>query len=212
MIRLLIADHNAILRRGLREILNEVTSMQVVGEACDFRELTKCLETETWGVLLLDIALPGRQGLDLIKEVKVQYPKLPIVVFGKSGDVHLAPRALKAGALVYLSKDGPPGEIIKGIWKAIRGEKYICAELAQQMALSNIEEPENLTPDLLSDRELQVMLMISRGCTLKEIAYELNVSEKTVATYRMRILEKMRLRHNADMIRYALENKLITSF
>jgi two-component system, NarL family, invasion response regulator UvrY len=212
MNKILLADHNAIVRRGMREILNEATSMQVLGEACDSKTLLECLEAEEWGVLLLDIALPGRHGLDLIKQIKVQYPKLPIVVFGKATDVHLAPRALKAGALVYLSKDGPPGEITKGIWKAIRGEKYLCAELAQHMALANIEETETLTPDLLSDRELQVMLMISRGCTLKEIAYELCVSEKTVATYRTRILEKMRMRHNADMIRYALENKLITSF
>ena len=212
MIKVLVSDHNALVRRGLREILNEQTGMQVLGEATSVVDLFELLRASKWDALLLDVTMPGRPGLDVLKQVKAEFPSLPVVILGKTRETWLVSRCLKAGALVFLSRESPPDEITTAIRRALRNERYVSSEIAQALALQSLDETdEDVTPELLSDRELQVMLMIATGKTTKEIARDLALSEKTVGTYRQRILDKMRMRHNADMIRYVIERKLLSS-
>lgn len=211
MIKVLVCNQNAIVRRGLSEILNEQTGIQVLDAVTSEDELIKAIDRDRWDVILVDMASSGRPGLDTLKQLKTEAPGLPMVVFGNPKDTQIVTRAMRAGALGFVSRESPPHELIAAIRKAIRGEKFICNEAAQNLALQSIADSDEVTPDLLSDRELQVMLMIASGKTTKEIAYDLGLSEKTIGTYRQRILEKMRLRHNADMIRYAIEHRLLSS-
>lgn len=210
MIRVLVGDSNDIIRRGLREILNEQTGMQVLAEASNQAELLEKVCTEKPDVVVLEATMPGRQALDILKQLRTDYRQLPIVFLGaRPSDIHIAQRAIRAGASAFLSRNSPPKEIIHAIRKSLQGGRYISGDMAQKLAFEALDEGSDVTPDLLSDRELQVMCMIAAGKTTKEIAGDLNISYNTVSTYRQRILEKMRMKHNADMIRYCIENKLI---
>lgn len=212
MIKVLVGETNAVFRRGLCEILNEQTGMQVLAEATTQVELLEKARCECPDVTVLEVSLPGKQALDMLKQLRQEFPKLPIVLMGgRASDIPIAQRAMASGASAFLSRNSSPKEIVGAIHKALRGERYIAAEMAQIIALKQLSGHKESPSDLLSDRELQVLCMIASGKRLKEIAHSLSISYNTVNTYRQRILEKMSMEHNADMIRYAIENRLVES-
>ncbi len=210
MIRLLITDDHAIVRKGMKQILAETRDIVVADEAGDGREALEKIRKNNYDMVLLDISMPGRDGLEVLKEVQNLKPKLPVLVLSMYPEEQYAVRALRSGASGYLTKDSAPDELIAAIRKVHTGGKYVSESLAEKLALklgSDIKTPPHET---LSDREYQVMCMIASGKSVKEIGEELSLSVKTVSTYRARILQKMRLKGNADLTRYALDNKLVT--
>lgn len=209
MIKVLIADDYPVVRKGLKQILADVPDITVVGEAVDGQDILDKIATNGWDVVLLDISMPGGSGLEVLKQLKIEYPKLPVLVLTIYPEDQYAVRALKAGASGYLTKESAPDQLIEAIRKVVQGGKYISSSLAEILAIdleSNKEKPRHET---LSDREYQVMRLIASGKSVKEIAEELWLSVKTVYTYRARILEKMKLKNSADIIRYALQNRLL---
>ena len=209
MINVLIADDHPIVRQGLRQILSEISDMKLAGEAVNGHEALAMVRAGGYDVLVLDITMPGRSGLDILKELKHEQPDLPVLVLSIHAEAQFAERVLKAGAAGYLTKENAPDELVKAIRKVVSGGKYISRSLAETLA-HNLGTPfDRLPHETLSDREFQVLRLMARGKTLAEIAEELSLSAKTVSTYRSRLLEKMNLRTNAEIIRYAIENGLI---
>lgn len=208
MIKVLIADDHAIVRRGLKQILLEEYPSAVIGEASDSEELIKYTFHENWDVVLCDLNMPGRSGLDALKQIKQSFPKLPVLIMSMYPEDQYAIRVLKAGASGYLSKDSIHDELIKAIETVRFGKKFITPVIAEKLVESFHSENEMLHHQL-SDREFDVFKLLASGKTVSEIADQLSLSSTTVSTYRSRILEKMNLRSNADIVRYALEKKLI---
>lgn len=209
MIKVLIADDHPIVRQGLKQILLEESDMAVTGEADNSREVLELVNKRDFDIIVLDITMPGRGGIDVLKELKLRRPNLPIFILSMYPEDRYALRALKAGASGYMTKESAPEELVKAIRQIVKGKTYISPALAEQLALSLRTETAKLPHETLSDREYQVMLMIASGKTPSEIAKELFLSIKTISTYRAHILEKMNLKNNAELIRYALENNLI---
>lgn len=209
MIKVLIADDHPIVRQGLRQILSGIPDMKVAGEAVDGQETLNQVRAGEWDVLVLDITMPGRSGFDILKELKHEEPSLPVLVLSIHAEEQFAVRVLKAGAAGYLSKENAPDELVKAIRKVVSGGKYISRGLAETLAAGLDTDTAGSQYETLSDREFQVMQMMGNGKTLAEIADELSLSPKTVSTYRTRLLEKMNLKTNADIIRYAIENGLV---
>jgi two-component system, NarL family, invasion response regulator UvrY len=207
--RVLIADDHAVFRRGLKETLAEAFSAVVFGEARTAQEALDHVRRQNWDVVILDISMPGKSGLDILDELKRLRPKLPILLLSMHPEQQFARRALKAGAAGYLTKDGVPEELKEAVKKIVGGGRYVSATLAEKLAV-DLREGSDLPPhELLSDREFQVLRMIASGKTVKEIAEELSLSVKTVSTYRARILEKTGMKTNAELIRYALQAELV---
>ncbi|HEX9922639.1 MAG TPA: response regulator transcription factor [Anaerolineae bacterium] len=209
MIRVLIADDHPIVRQGLRQILSEIPDMEVAGEAANAQETLDQVRTGEWDVLVLDITMPDRSGFDILKELKHEQPHLPVLILSIHAEEQLAVRVLKVGASGYLTKENAPGELVKAIRKVMEGGKYISLELAETLAVGLDMVSDRPRYKALSDREFQVMQMMASGKTLAEIAEELSLSAKTVSTYRTRLMEKMKLKTNAEIIRYAIEHGLI---
>jgi len=209
MIRVLIADDHPIVRQGLRQILSRISDMKVAGEAINGQETLNQIRTGEWDVLVLDITMPGRSGFDILKQLKHEQPDLPVLVLSIHAEEQFAVRALKAGASGYLTKENAPDELIKAIRKVVSGGKYISRSLAETLAFGLDTDAARPQHNALSDREFQVMQLMANGKTLAEIAEELSLSAKTVSTYRSHLLEKMNLKTNAELIRYALEHGLI---
>ena len=209
MIRVLIADDHPIVRQGLRQILSEIPDMVVAGEAVNGQETLDQVRAGGWDVLVLDITMPDRSGLDILKELKHQQPDLPVLVLSIHAEEQFAVRLLKAGASGYLTKENAPDELVKAIRKVVDGGKYISQSLAESLAFSLDVTSDRPRHETLSDREFQVMQLMASGKTLTEIAEELSLSAKTVSTYRSRLLEKMNLKTNAEIVRYAIENGLV---
>ncbi len=209
MIKVLIADDHPIVRQGLRQILAGIPDMEVAGEAVNAQETLEQVRVGGWDVLVLDITMPDRSGFDILKELKHEQPDLPVLVLSIHSEEQLAVRVLKAGASGYLTKENAPEELVKAIRKVVSGGKYISPALAETLALGLDVTSDRLRHETLSDREFQVMQMMASGKTLAEIAETLSLSAKTVSTYRTRLLEKMKLKTNAEIIRYAIENGLI---
>jgi two-component system, NarL family, invasion response regulator UvrY len=207
--RVLIADDHAVFRRGLKETLAEAFSAVVFGEARTAQEALDHVRRQNWDVVILDISMPGKSGLDILDELKRLRPKLPILLLSMHPEQQFARRALKAGAAGYLTKDGVPEELKEAIKKIVGGGRYVSATLAEKLAVDLREGSDLPVHELLSDREFQVLRMIASGKTVKEIAEELSLSVKTVSTYRARILEKTGMKTNADLIRYALQAQLV---
>jgi len=208
MIRVLVADDHAVVRRGLCQILSETPDMLLAGEAVNAQETLATSRARLWDVLVLDISMPGRSGFDILKELRRELPRLPILILSIYPEEQLALRALRAGASGYLTKESAPDELIKAIRKVACGGKYISPNLAETLAFrmdAAIDQPPHQT---LSDREFQVLLMIAAGRSPSEIAAELLLSVKTISTYRTRILEKMGLKTNAEIMRYAVQYQL----
>lgn len=208
MIRLLIADDHAVVRKGLRHILANAGDIQVVDEAAGGAEVLNFVSEKSYDLVLLDISMPGRNGLDILRQIKLLKPKLPVLMLSMHADEDYALRSYKGGASGYLMKDSPPEEILIAIRKVARGGRYLNVALAEKMPFweSSSEEPLH---GRLSDREFQVMCMLAAGKTTREIAEELSLSMQTVSTYKARILEKMNMPTLANVIRYAIEKKLI---
>jgi two-component system, NarL family, invasion response regulator UvrY len=209
MIKILIADDHAIVREGLKQILADTGDFVVAGEATNGQEVLELIRHEEWDLIILDIAMPGRDGLYTLKEVKREKSKIPILVLSIYPEEQYAVRALKAGAAGYLTKESAPEELIAAIRKVSQGGKYISASLAEKLAFHLEVDTEKPLHERLSDREYQVMLKIASGKTVKEIADEMSFSIKTISTYRVRALSKMGLKNNAAFTYYALKNGLV---
>jgi two-component system invasion response regulator UvrY len=209
MIRIVIADDHAILRQGLRQILVVQSDMEVVGEASNYGEVMQQVRQQACDVLLLDIAMPGKNGIDTLKQVKQEFPKLPVLVLSMYPEDQYAVRALKAGASGYLTKVTAVEQLVHAIRQVTRGRRYITAELAESLAASITSNQDVPAHELLSDREFQTLRNIAAGKTLTQIGEELALSPKTVSVYRTRILAKLHLATNAELTRSALEHNLV---
>jgi DNA-binding NarL/FixJ family response regulator len=209
MIRVLIVDDHAILRRGLRALLSDEFHGAAFGEASDARQALEQLRKEKWDVALLDITLPGKNGLDLLKEFKAARPKLPVLILSAHAEDQFAVRVLKAGAGGYLTKESAPEELAKAIRKVLAGGQYVSPALAEKLAL-RVRKDITLTPhETLSDREYEIMCLIASGKTVTEIAGELSLSPKTIGTYRARVLEKLGVKNSPGIVQYAIRNGLV---
>jgi two-component system, NarL family, invasion response regulator UvrY len=209
VIKILIADDHAIVREGLKQILADTEDMVVGGEATNGREVLERVWEEDWDLVLLDLAMPGKDGLETLKELKLAKPSLPVLVLSIYPEEQYAVRLLKAGAGGYLTKESAPEELIAAIRKVSQRGKYISPSLAEKLASYLETDVEKPMHELLSDREYKVMLMIASGKTVKEVADEMFLSVKTVSTYRMRALHKMGMKNNSAFTYYALKHDLI---
>jgi two-component system invasion response regulator UvrY len=211
MIRILVADDHPVVRQGLRHILSEEFPQAQVGEAQNGQEVLQLVHRQKWDIVILDLSMPGRSGLDLIKELKRAYPQLRILVLTMLSEEQLAIRVLRAGAEGFLTKDNAPEELVKAIRKLLAGNKYVNPSLAQALVFDlATTSPETPLHAKLSDREYQVLCMIASGKSVKDIAEDLSLSIKTINTYRARILEKLSLKSNVELTRYVIENRLRT--
>lgn len=204
MIKVLITDDHPVVRRGIRQILEDDERISLIQEASNGKELFERLEEHLFDVILLDISLPGRSGLDLISQIKRTQQSVAILVLSIHSEEMYAIKALKSGASGYLTKASAPEELISAIIKVSRGERYITASLAERLAESLISDSEKPLYQLLSQRELDVLRMLAEGNKIVQIAAELNLSPKTISTYRERLLKKLKLHTTADLIRYAI--------
>jgi len=212
MTKILIADDHAIVRKGLIKILMESDAWTSVDEAGSGQEALDRVLKGKYDLVLLDISMPGRGGLDVLKEIKERLPFLPVLMLSMHPEKEYALRSMRAGASGYLTKDNVPEELVRAIRKVLSGGRYVTASLAEILALE-VEKKDHagrLPHEILSNREYQVLRMIASGKTVSEIAGELFLSVKTVSTYRSRILEKIRAKNNVELTRYAFENRLIT--
>lgn len=208
MLRVLIADDHAVVRKGLQQIVAESSPMIEVEEAADSEEVLAKLNQKKCDCLVLDISMPGRSGLDILHELRHLYPNLPVLILSMHPEDQYAVRVLKAGAAGYLVKDSAPDELVSAIRRVVDGGKYVSATLAEKLALGLAGSFDKPAHEVLSDREYSVFLKIGSGMAVGEIADELGLSVKTVSTYRTRILEKMSLKGNAEIIRYVVDNGL----
>lgn len=208
MIRILIVDDHAVVRRGLKEILADERDMEAA-EAADPREALRLIREQAWSLAVLDIDLPGKGGLELLQDVKRERPRLPVLILSVYPEEQFAIRTLKAGASGFLCKDSAPEELVKAVRKILGGGKYFSERVAEKL-LQRPNAKATLYPhETLSDREFQILCLFGGGKTVKEIAGELSLSPPTVSTYRARILEKMEMKTTAELIRYAIQNRLV---
>lgn len=208
MIRVLLADDHAILRSGLKEILERELGGAFCGEAADAQQVLSQVRSQGWDLVILDVTMPGRSGLDILKDLKKLRPKLPVLFLSMHPEDQLGMRALKAGASGYMNKESAPDEVIKAVRKVLTGGLYVSATLAEKLALDLCAKTEQPLHERLSDRELEVLRMIASGLTISQIAEKLYLSVTTVSTYRTRILEKMNMATTAELMHYALSNQL----
>lgn len=208
-IRVLIADDHAIVRQGLRQILSDTEDMMVAGEAANGVEALQRVREGQWGVVLLDVSMPDRNGIDALKMIKKEFPRLPVLVLSMYPEDQYAIRALKAGASGYLTKQSAPAQLVQAIRTVAAGRKYVSASLAEELASAIQDDSEKPLHERLSDREYQTLCMIASGKTLSQIAQELNLSVKTVSVYRARLLEKMKMKNNAELTHYGLKHELV---
>lgn len=209
MIRVLIADDHPLVREGLKKILKGEVDISVVGVAANGAELLSIVQNQNLDVVVMDFSMPGRTGLDVLKELRDHRPKLPVLILSMHPEERFAVRVLKAGAAGYLTKESAPEELVKAIHKVAGGGKYVTPTLAEKLACDVGKNPDNPPHETLSDREYQIMCMIASGTSVKEISEELSLSINTINTYRARILEKMDMKTNIDLTHYALRNGLI---
>jgi DNA-binding NarL/FixJ family response regulator len=209
MIKILIADDHTVVREGLKQIVAETSDMVVADEATSGHEaLNKALKAD-YDIVVLDITMPGRGGLDILKQLRGEKPSLPILVLSMHPEEQYAVRCLKAGASGYLTKESASGELIRAIRRVSSGRKYITSSLAEKLAFDLEIDTRKPLHETLSDREYQVLCMIASGETVKGIAEKLFLSEKTISTYRSRILEKMHIKNNAELTYYAIKHGLV---
>lgn len=209
MIRVFIADDHAVVRRGVRQILEEVDDVVVAGEAGTVRETLQAVRKNDYDVVLLDIAMPDGGGLEALEQLKSLKPKARVLILSMYPERQYAVRALRTGAAGYLTKDSAPEELITAIRQVARGGKYVTQSLAEQLADELQGEMPKEPHEALSDREYQVMRLLATGKTVSEIAADLSLSVKTVSTFRARILEKLHLKNTAEIVRYVLEKGLV---
>lgn len=209
MIRIVVADDHAIVRKGLVQILSDTEHLRVVGEAENAADAMRVVRQESPDVLLLDVAMPGKSGIEALKPLKQEFPRLKILVLSMYPEDQFGVRAIKAGALGYLNKASAPDRLIEAVERVAAGKRYITPELAELLADSVDSEGEVPLHQLLSDREFQTLKLIASGKMLSEIADILAISPKTVSVYRARLLEKMKLANNAELTHYAIKHGLV---
>jgi len=209
MIKILIADDHAIVREGLKQIVAETSDIVVADEASTGHEVLYKVRDNDYDVVVLDISMPGGDGLNILKQIKREIPKLAVLVLSMHPEEQYAVRVLKAGAAGYLTKESAPDELITAIRRVSTGRKYVSSSLAEKLALDLARDKEKARHETLSDREYQVMCMIASGKKVKEIAEELCLSVKTISTYRSRVLYKMRMKNNAELMHYAIKQGLV---
>lgn len=209
MIKILIIDDHAIVREGLKQILMETPDLEVASEANNGQEALERLRAGHLDLVVLDISLPGANGLVVLQQIKNQFPEVPVLILSIHAEEQYAMRALKAGAAGYLTKETAPQELVTAIQKVAGGGKYVSPSLMEKMVSDLGKDLKKALHETLSDREFQVLCMIATGKGLTEIAGDLDLSVKTVSTHRTRMLKKMRLRNNAELIHYAIRNDLV---
>ncbi len=209
MIRIIIADDHAIVRKGLKQILEDTMEMLVADEAGSGYELLDKLRKSKFDVVILDITMPGISGLDTLKEIKAEHPSLPVLVLSVHREEQYAVRTLKSGASGYINKKSAPDELIEAIRIVSQGRKYISHSVVDSLVSGLEPNSEKPLHDLLSDREYQVMCMIASGKSVSTISKDLNLSVKTISTYRSHILKKMNFKDNAEITHYAIKNQLV---
>ena len=208
-LRVLIADDHAIVRQGLRQILSDTDDLEVAGEADNGVAAIQLARQQPWDVMLMDVSMPDRNGIDALKIIRKEFPRLPVLVLSMYPEDQYAIRALKAGAAGYLTKQSAPEQLVHAIRQVANGKKYVSASLALELADAITDDSERPPHERLSDREYQTLCMIASGKTLTQIGEELNLSVKTVSVYRARLLEKMKLRNNAELTHYGLKHGLV---
>ena len=209
MIKILIVDDHAIVREGLKQIVAEENDMIVSGEAKDASGLFKLVNAGQFDIAIIDISMPGRSGLDALKDLKKSKPELPVLILSMFSEEQYGLRAIKAGAAGYMKKVSAPNELVSAIRIIVNGGKYINQSLAEKMAEEYVGRAKPQLHERLSDREYQIMCLIATGRTAEEISNDLSISVHTVYTYRNRILDKMQLKSNVELTQYAIQNKLI---
>ena len=209
MIRILIVDDHPVVRKGLQQILAEDPDIAEAGEAESAAEMLRMVGEGDWDIVVLDITLPDRSGLEALKDLKAMRPQLPVLILSMHPEDQYALRVLKAGAAGYMNKDSASEELVSAVRKVVSGRRYVSPSMAEKLAALVGEDYERPPHESLSDREYQVMCMLASGRRLKEVAEELCISAKTVSTYRARVLEKMGMSTNAELTYYAVKNGLI---
>ncbi len=211
MIKVILCDDHALIRRGIRDTLSDASDIEVVGEAGDYGELRSLMRTTPCDVLVLDINLPGRSGLDALHALKDEGSAVKVLIVSMYPEDQYAIRALRAGAYGYVNKGGDPQLIVQAVRTVAQGRKYVTPEIAQMLVESLTTPVPQQAHDKLSDRELQTLVMIASGKRLSDIAEELMLSPKTVSVYRARVLEKLGLSNNSELTVYAIRNGLVGS-
>jgi DNA-binding NarL/FixJ family response regulator len=209
MIRALIADDHALVREGLKRILADAPEVQVVAECGDGRQVLALVREQALDIVLLDIALPGQNGLEVLKHIKTVKPELPVLILSMFPEEQYALRMMKAGAKGYLTKEGAPEQLVKAVRDVAGGKTYLSASLVERLVGEIKHDRPELAHQLLSDREFNIFVMIAGGKRLTQIAQELNLSIKTVSTHRSRILKKMQLTNNIELSHYAHQHGLL---
>ena len=209
MIKVIIADDHPVVRRGLKQILADELDITVVGEANNTQELLKLLCDQHCDVVVLDITMPGRDGLEALKELRRERPKLPVLILSIHPEDQFGLRVLRAGAAGYMTKETAPDELVKAIRKVFAGGKYLSPTLAEKIAFDLDHDTTKAPHEILSDREYTVMCLLASGKTVGEVSRELSLSVKTVSTHRSHILEKMKMKTNAELTHYAIKNRLV---
>ncbi len=209
MIKVVIADDHAVVRKGLVQILSNLEDVEVVGEAANAAEVVGILQREPCDVLLLDVSMPGRNGIEALKVIRQEFPEVRTLVLSMHPEDQFGVRALRAGAAGYLTKQAAPERLIEAVHRVASGKRFITPELAELLAANVGSDGASAPHQTLSDREFQVLRLIASGRTLSEIAHALALSPKTVSVYRARLLEKMKLSNNAELTHYAIKNGLV---
>lgn len=209
MKKILIIDDHEVVREGIKKILNEQPGAKTFGEASTAPEALRLVRAEDWDIVVLDLSVSDRSGLEVLKELKLIRPQLPVLILSMHSEEQYARRAFKAGAAGYITKDNPRAELVKAINKVIEGGIYISPALAERLVIDLGRGTDRAPHESLSDREFEVMSLIASGKTVGEIAEVLNLSDRTISTYRARILEKMGMKTNAEITHYAIQNKLV---
>ena len=210
MLRILIADDFPLFRRGVKELLTDGLESVTVGECGNSHDLLELVRRNKWDVVILDITMPGSSGTETLKQLKAEYPKLPVLVLSMHPEDQYAVRMFKAGADGYLTKASAPDELVEAIKKVLGGGQYVSSTLGEKLALTFKASTGSVPHEHLSDREYEVMCLIASGKTVSEIAETMHLGVTTISTYRARILEKMNLKNNAELTRYALKRGLVS--
>lgn len=209
MIKVLIADDHALIRKGLKQLLDDTEELRVTGEAETGNEAYRMAQTGEFDVVLLDISMPDKHGIDVLKQIKGAQPQLPVLMLSMHPEEQYALRSMKAGAAGYLNKQSAPAQLVTAIRQVAKGKKYISSELAEQLAEGLSQGYQELLHQTLSNREYQTLCLMAQGKKLSEMADIMSLSPKTISVYRSRLLEKMKLKTNAEAIHYAINNHLI---
>ena len=207
--RILIVDDHAVVRQGIKQIITDMDDPVEVGEAGNGSDAIRMLRDGEWDMVLLDINLPGKNGIEVLKQIKGEWKKLPVLMLSMYSEDQYAMRAIRSGAAGYMTKETAPDELLNAIGKVTRGGRYISAEVAEKLVFDQDEGGDELPHHELSDREYEVLRMIASGNTVSEIAELLTLSVKTISTYRSRILDKMKMKHNAELTHYAIKHELV---